>query len=164
MIGTRPPHFCSLSFCVVYYRPFPWCRWRVFLAKALRKDWLLPCSDRMQAERKRCAQSWHRHAFCRIRKGNKANGAGQGTAPSQSEKFGVQAPQYPGTSTGVCRGALTLAGHALQTGMVRHSQPVLLTLASWWQLCLKESANGALFTMPLLEGHDLLSRMGLLKK
>lgn len=60
----------SLVFCVVFCRPFPWCGWRVFPAQALRKDWLLPGTDWVQAEGKGCAESWHRHAFCRIRKGN----------------------------------------------------------------------------------------------
>lgn len=80
----------SFSFCFffsVYYRPFPWCRWRLFPAKAFRKDWPSPCTDRIQAERKRCAKSRHRHAFRGIRKGKSPTGAHQGSAWRRRDKL-----------------------------------------------------------------------------
>lgn len=83
MIGRDllPSHFCF-----VYYRPFSWCRWRIFLAKTIRKDWLLPCTNRIPAERKRCTESWHCYTFCWIWEGKLLTSASKGAAYSRNDK------------------------------------------------------------------------------
>lgn len=118
----------SFLFCSVCCRPFPWCRWRLFLAKAFRKDRLSPRTDRIQAERKRCAKSRHRHAFCRIRKGKLPTGAHQGSAWRRRDKLEWSAHRCALSNLSTCRGTVPVAGPALWMGTVRDSQVSLQCL------------------------------------
>lgn len=142
--------------CFVYYRTFSWCRWWIFLAETIRKDWLLPWTNRIQAERKRCPKSWHCYSLCRLWEGELLTSACKSAAHNRNDQSELCSTLLLSTWVG--------AVHALWTGIVRYSQAVIVTLASYWQLCLEEGANVAVFMILLLKGMLYWAWLKLLEK